>query len=304
VRRFRKFLGVGSGYIGPSRGITCQRQTCLNFHIDQSPQLATPQRSSFPANPLAAERRFEECVTTPPLPSSSPAATMEMMDMSPLPHKLPFALDSPTPETSSADSTMTPMTSPLDESPIELGQLSVLEERKRQPPLLRPSFIRTKTYSTQMSTTRPSAESRGPLLKFGNGGSHLSHSVSMSLGDLFEQSPHQDKSMGRAPLPPAVPPPWLRPPFAVIVSNGRNGASPASGAIRKTSNPFMRPRKQCRRSLSMFEHPDEIVRQREPAYSSNVQLQSVMDIEPAHTLQLPQCSLSTNQLTMRIWRME
>lgn len=109
----------------------------------------------------------------------------------------------------------------------------------------------------------------------------------MSLGDLFEQSPNQDKSMGRASLPPAVPPPRLRPPFAAIVSNGRSGASPASGAIRKTSNPFMRPRKQCRRSLSMFEHPDEIVRQSEPAYSSNVQLQSIMDIEPAHTLQLP-----------------
>jgi M-phase inducer tyrosine phosphatase len=78
--------------------------------------------------------RIEECITTPPLPSSSPAATMEMMDMSPLPHKVPFALttevalDSPTPETSSADSTMTSMTSPLDESPIELEQPPVLEE--------------------------------------------------------------------------------------------------------------------------------------------------------------------------------
>jgi M-phase inducer tyrosine phosphatase len=32
-------------------------------------------------------------MTTPPLPSSSPAGTFDVMDMSPLPHKTPFAAD-------------------------------------------------------------------------------------------------------------------------------------------------------------------------------------------------------------------
>ena len=42
-----------------------------------------------------------EYVTTPPLPSSSPAPLTELMEVSPLPHKLPFStqieITSPTP---------------------------------------------------------------------------------------------------------------------------------------------------------------------------------------------------------------
>lgn len=36
--------------------------------------------------------RFAECVTTPPPPSSSPGPGSDSMDMSPLPHKIPFAV--------------------------------------------------------------------------------------------------------------------------------------------------------------------------------------------------------------------
>lgn len=138
-----------------------------------------------------------------------------------------------------------------------------------------------------MGISRPAPESQPPPFQFGNGSSNLSHSVSMSLGDLFEESPPQARPIGRPSFSAAVPPPRLRPGFGAVGNSGRSSASPAPGAIRKTSNPLMRPRKQSRRSLSMFEHPDEIVCQKEPEYSPKTQLQSVMDIEPAHTLQLP-----------------
>ncbi len=51
-------------------------------------------------------------VTTPPLPSSSPAPLIEYMELSPLPHKTPFSLQlqsqsaSPTPNSFSGDEDM------------------------------------------------------------------------------------------------------------------------------------------------------------------------------------------------------
>lgn len=69
----------------------------------------------------------EEVMTTPPLPSSSPAPTMDMMEMSPLPHKLPYTLTTevviqpPTPELS-VDLSMCGQPSPLAESPMEDAQ--------------------------------------------------------------------------------------------------------------------------------------------------------------------------------------
>lgn len=63
-------------------------------------------------------------MTTPPLPSSSPAPAMDVMDMSPLPHKIPFTitkdvdLQSPTPDTPM----MNTGSSPLQESPLEASK--------------------------------------------------------------------------------------------------------------------------------------------------------------------------------------
>lgn len=59
-------------------------------------------------------------MTTPPLPSSSPAPAMDIMEMSPLPHKPPYSITNEieiiTPGTDdlSVDS---PMPSPLEDSP-------------------------------------------------------------------------------------------------------------------------------------------------------------------------------------------
>lgn len=67
----------------------------LNF---TSPPVATPRRSLFPQGLF----NIRECMTTPPIPSS-PSCGNDYMDISPLPHKVPFAatqfqLTAPKPE--------------------------------------------------------------------------------------------------------------------------------------------------------------------------------------------------------------
>ncbi|KAL1966908.1 hypothetical protein VTN77DRAFT_3652 [Rasamsonia byssochlamydoides] len=257
---------------GSSPAASLAADLSQNFHIDKSPQVATPRRSLFSA---LGDRRREETMTTPPLPSSSPAGSMEIMDMSPLPHKIPFnlttnGLQSPTRE--SAGSTMPG--SPLQESPMD--DTDSQHERKRHG-LLRPSLGRTKAHSAQLGIPRPAPESQSPPFKFGNGNSNLS--TSMSLEDMFDESPPQERVIGKNG---SLLGPRLKPPFG-----GRGNGSPGPGPIRKGSNPFMRPRKQCRRSHSMFEHPEDVVRQKEEGDTPEPSLGSIMDLEPTYTLQLP-----------------
>ena len=80
-------------------------------------------------------------------------------------------------------------------------------------------------------------------------------------------------------------PPRPRLPLAGLAGNVRNG-SPVSGHVRKTSNPLVRPRKQFRRSLSMFEHPEDVMKQEKSTLDATP-LPSIMDIEPEHLPQLP-----------------
>lgn len=64
--------------------------------------------------------------------------------------------------------------------------------------------------------------------------------------------------------------------------------SPAGSHSRRPSNPYLRNRKQFRRSLSMFEHPADVMKpntQREDPGPSN--LQSVMDADEASGPVLP-----------------
>lgn len=72
---------------------------------------------------------FLEAVTTPPLPSSSPAPLTELMEVSPLPHKAPFftqfEITSPTPgSTPAADDEM------MLDSPAPISRQSSLEPPK------------------------------------------------------------------------------------------------------------------------------------------------------------------------------
>ncbi|KAJ5101618.1 hypothetical protein NUU61_003840 [Penicillium alfredii] len=222
----------------------------------------------------------ETCDDDPPLPSSSPAPGMDFMEMSPLPHKKPafvvtaeLEVHSPTPESTRVNSPATSAApSPLLESPIEAP------ERKR-PAFLRPTLAKSKAQSFQLGMTRPAPESKAPPFRFG---AKTSLSTSTSLEDVFNDSPPRDRhhsrnSSGNIALP------RLRPPF----HHARSSASPAPSSIRKHSHPLMRPRKQCRRSLSMFAHPADVIADKEAKVTTNAPLQSISDMESPPSPQLP-----------------
>lgn len=259
-----------------------------NFHIDQSPQLATPRRSLFSSNLFAQGN--EDTMTTPPMPSS-PAAAMDGMEMSPLPHKPSFAvardtdLKSPSLDMDSPMRTSVP--SPLQDSPML--QKENLIERKR-PNFLRPSLAKSRAHSYQMGMNGPAPESQAPPFRF-NSRAHgkTSLSNSASLEDMFGESPQRERpalrhhSSGSLAMNAR-----LRGGLGTSGSHAKSCGSPAS-SIRKSSNPALRPRKLCRRSLSMFEHPEDVVSEKEANYTTNAPLPSIpdIDIEGTPSLQLP-----------------
>ncbi|KAG5294455.1 M-phase inducer phosphatase [Histoplasma ohiense] len=255
-----------------------------NFHIDQSPQLVTPRRSLFSANLFGSENG-RDTMTTPPLSSSSPAISVDMMDMSPLPHKIPYShqsdsdLDSPTADLSNPKPKIY-IPSPLQDSPIGSTHPNIPPERKRAA-FLRPSLMRAKAPGGISKS--PSVSNSQPFVKFGNGNSKLSTSTSLSLSEIFEGSPERPASrtnLSNEQMGLSRP----RAPFSSFVGQSRGNGSPGHGAVRKGSNPFSRPRKQCRRSLSMFEHPDDVMNQDNDA---SVNILSLSDMEEAPTLHLP-----------------
>ncbi|KAI9781848.1 MAG: cell division cycle- protein [Geoglossum umbratile] len=270
--------------LGPVRGssptASLAADLSQNFHIDKSPQLPTPRRSLFTSNLFGAISRREH-TTTPPLPSSSPGPGNDSMDMSPLPHKAPFSsfrieIDSPTPVVSSVEMSMD-TSSPLPSSPLDGPRANTVLERKK-PPFLRPSLSRNRGSSTNsMSMKTNSQESQLPTFKFGTASSSLSSSISMSLGECFTESPPQDrKNSFSNPSLTLMGPPRMKQPFPSLVSSTRNG-SPVYSHIRKPSAQTARPRKQFRRSLSMFEHPGDIMKEKDTRPTSG--LQAIMDVD-------------------------
>ncbi|KAK2743297.1 cell division cycle- protein [Onygenales sp. PD_40] len=254
-----------------------------NFHIDQSPQLVTPRRSLFSAN-LFGPENGRDTMTTPPLPSSSPALSVDMMDMSPLPHKIPYShnadmdLESPTADMSMAKPNIY-IPSPLQDSPMEAPRPNGQLERKRAA-FLRPSLMRAKVHNGGI--TKSPSTGQVPNFKFSNGGSKLSTSTSMSLSEMFVESPERPAS--KISSSDQMGPPRPRAPFSGMVGQSRGNGSPGHGPSRKNSNIFARPRKQSRRSLSMFEHPDDVMKQDD---DSSVNIQSLSDMEEGPTLHLP-----------------
>ncbi|GJC99285.1 rhodanese-like domain-containing protein [Colletotrichum higginsianum] len=87
---------------GSSPAASLAADLSQNFRLDSeaSPKFPTPRRALFTSN-MMGDLESHDYVTTPPLPESSPAPLNEMMDVSPLPHKLPFMtqieITSPTP---------------------------------------------------------------------------------------------------------------------------------------------------------------------------------------------------------------
>ncbi|TVY60743.1 M-phase inducer phosphatase [Lachnellula suecica] len=253
-----------------------------NFHIDMSPQLPTPRRSLFTSN-LFGTIDGRESVTTPPIPSSSPGPLDERMDISPLPHKQPYfsqiEVESPTPGHTQGDDVM--QSSPP--RPVEAPRNGI---ERRKSILLRPSLTKTKGFST--NTLPRSQESQLPPFRFGAGSSKLSTSTSMSLGECFMESPPQERrpQSANSPSVSVMGPPRPMRPFGSMNSNSLRNGSPIGNHTRRPSNPLIRPRKQFRRSLSMFEHPGDVMKAKkeEPVPSS---LHTVMDVDELHQPALP-----------------
>ncbi|GIZ48620.1 hypothetical protein CKM354_001167200 [Cercospora kikuchii] len=274
-----------------------------NFHIDKSPQAPTPRRSLFTQdlfkpqqNALDTPPIEVEPARTPPLvPSSSPY--YESMDISPLPHKAPctfhLTLPSPTPEaTPSPDLDLSPdLLSPdqlpapaVLERPIDPASLEVPERRR---PASRPGLSRTKGLSTGNIPQRPTtAETQLPPFRFGNvATAGLSCSSTPSLLESFTESPVDD------PRPSGLGS-MLPPSRRTSISNAnRCNGSPSGSHVRKSlaGRPaFVRPqRKLIRRSLSMFQHPDDIMKEEQETFDPSSSLSSVMDIEQEPTHKLP-----------------
>ncbi|CAF9929489.1 cell division cycle- protein [Imshaugia aleurites] len=256
-----------------------------NFHIDQSPQLPTPRRSLFSSN-LLGTLNGRGGASTPPLPSSSPGPANDSMEISPLPHKAPFFVTThvePTPLTSPMEEvTSTLIEDAMQESPTEPPK----QPERRRPSLMRPSFSRTKGLTTT-SISLKSARSECTPFKFGNGASAPSFPL-MSTEERLTSSPQGDARPHSAHSPAPLPmgPPRFKQPSSGLGGHLRSVGSPIVGHVRKPSNPLQRPRKQFRRSLSMFEHPGDVMKQ-EKAILSAACLDSIMDIDDPPRLRLP-----------------
>ena len=145
---------------------------------------------------------------------------------------------------------------------------------------MRPSLSRTKGFSTSAVTLKTARVECLPF-KFGNG---VPMQSVMSPGECFTASPQRDGRPQSADSPSSQP---MAPPrYRQSSSNLRGLGQPINGHVRKPSNPFQRPRKQFRRSLSMFEHPAEVMKQDQPQ-SAPSNLDAIMDIDDPPRLQLP-----------------
>ncbi|MCJ1309596.1 cell division cycle- protein [Agyrium rufum] len=258
-----------------------------NFHIDKSPQLPTPRRSLFSSNFLNGCINVRESTLTPPIPTSSPCPVDESMDISPLPHKTPFVvsstipLESPTPI---ASANISLLSSPLciPETPVPVAKPAAPFERRR-PTILRPSLSRIKAQSSGALQVR-SAGLENPFSSFKFGSNPLSTGTTLDpLAECFMESP--------PPRPLSIssttnmPPPKPRFPLSSAVPpSNRHNASPSASNIRRANNPMQRPRKQFRRSLSMFEHPAEVMKPKEEPIP---EMPAMMDVDDVHKQQLP-----------------
>ncbi|SPN96824.1 related to protein-tyrosine-phosphatase [Cephalotrichum gorgonifer] len=277
--------------------------------------LATPEIAS--SSPLTMEDMLQDS----PLPNTAHAPTfLDVEIMSPT---QAHDDDANTPDVDTEDydtnessmydtteSSLYDFDSMMEDSPapvsrkasFELPRFSAADRRAPR----RPSLSR-KAYTSMVHTRGVSAESQLPYFRFGEsksslgdprfdfgdaklsfGDSKLGRATSAtSLGDSFENRPPQ---LTRPPSAGAVPASLrYRMPSFNGPSSSRNG-SPA-GPVRRGSNPFSRSRKHFRRSLSMFEHPQDVMKPKmdRAAAVCNV-LESVADIEDVQEPKLPHFS--------------
>ncbi|KAI4216892.1 MAG: hypothetical protein LQ351_000841 [Letrouitia transgressa] len=133
-------------------------------------------------------------------------------------------------------------------------------------------------------------ESQLPPFKFGNGPSILSPPLG-SLEECLTASPDQEKRphSANSPVPLITGPPKLKQPFSSLLGHSRCNGIPLLGHVRKPSANAHRPRKQFRRSLSMFEHPGDLMKEEKAEYCPTSGLDCIMDTDdnPQDRLGLP-----------------
>ncbi|GAB0140426.1 hypothetical protein EsHS_00001048 [Epichloe bromicola] len=287
---------------GSSPAASLAADLSQNFRLDNeaSPHFPTPRRALFTANMMGGmdSRHF---VTTPPLPSSSPAPAVEHMELSPLPHKTPFfaqvEVESPTPGSTPSDEQDMVLDSPAPitrQASYESTKSFFLADRRIAAPR-RPSLSRMKVLSSGSLPAKAQSDTRNalPPFRFGADSCMAQTSSNLSLGECFESaSPPQERRplSSNSPCASMALPP--RRPLFTGLGNGAVGArfgSPMNGHVRRQSNnPFLRNRKQVRRSLSMFEHPADIMKPKGDAEDApSSALKAVMDIEEVHEPALP-----------------
>ncbi|KAI4859752.1 hypothetical protein F4820DRAFT_141526 [Hypoxylon rubiginosum] len=286
---------------GSSPAASLAADLSQNFRIDneESPHFPTPRRALFTSNMMEA-MESRGYVTTPPLPAtSSPAPMDDVMDISPLPQneKEPFfssiEITSPTPVGTPADDMMIESPIAMSRQPsagLEPPKMLFADSRKRAG-MRRPSLTRAKGHSTStLLSTRLHPESQITSFRFGAESRFGPTSAAMSPGDCFEDSPLQDRrpQTSHSPSPTNAGSFRPKPQFASLTGTRdiRTG-SPIPSHMRRLSNPFTRPRRPYRRSLSMFDNPGDVMKasSEEPVPTST--LQSVMDVEEPQDPVLP-----------------
>lgn len=148
--------------------------------------------------------------------------------------------------------------------------------RRRRPTLLRPSLSRAKVLTTSAVSFKAV---ECPPFQFGKG------VAAPSPKECYDGSPVPPSRPQSADSPSSqlMGPPKFRHAFPSINGQLRHPGPSVFGPVRKQANPFQRPRKLFRRSLSMFEHPEDVLKEEK----SSALLDSIMDVDEAYTLKLP-----------------
>lgn len=156
--------------------------------------------------------------------------------------------------------------------------------RRKRAALLRPSLMRRNSGRRQRSLDQV-PQFKLPLFTVPNQSTKPSTSSSLSFSEMFEDSSPSAEKPPKADMDGLMGPPLPRPQFAGSAGQPCGRRSPP-GPIRRCSNPGVRPRKLSRRSISMFQHPHDVVKETglEPALPV---LQSITDADSQPSPRLP-----------------
>ncbi|KAJ4858697.1 rhodanese-like domain-containing protein [Trichoderma breve] len=253
---------------GSSPGGSLAADLSQNFRLDNeaSPKFTTPRRALFTAN-VVGSVSSRDFVTTPPLPPSSPSQRTEILESSPLPLKVTFS-----------ESSLDLLRSRSRHASLEPAKPIVADRRMATP--RRTLSGRAKSIAGIVSGSQPSS------LQFG------ATTSTLSLDECFESdSPEQDRNTptsSNSPCPAIPIGLRSRSQLASIASINRHG-SPGNLHSRRQSNPFLRTRKQFRRSLSMFESPADVMKPKpeKELAAAPILKASVTEIEEAHEPIIP-----------------